>query len=294
MGTELFEQLPAEEVQEIAAVPSESGGLFARAKPQKKILRKEKARQFLCFSDSRSEAAFFATYMERTYQEFLRRRGIWHTAEKLRGRGISRIPVRDFVDELARYFEDNKSFADWDSGSVGHTAESRKNAWIAVLNEMHRARQSTSLVSMGCIAFAYRKNAELAEVIAGLGNGLPNADAAALLDLLAMDAVYFGALDAGKEMKLTEAEREYIFRSAYEKKLVMVKDASDSKKTNLNGWAGRKRTNGNGGFYLNSRIARLTAALGIFSGCQRFLYSSRRYGRREVLPLQKVRKDHAL
>lgn len=263
LGTELFEQLPAEEVQEIAAAPSESGGLFARAKPQKRILRKEKARQFLCFSDSRSEAAFFATYMERTYQEFLRRRGIWHTAEKLRSRGRSRVSVREFVDELARYFEDNKSFADWDSGSVGHTAESRKNAWIAVLNEMFNARRSTSLVSMGCIAFAYRKNGELADVIAGLGNGLPNADAAALLELLAMDAVYSGALDAGKEMKLTEAEREYIFFTPYEKKLVMVKDASDSKKTNLSGWAGRKRTNGNGGFYPNSRIARLTAALGI-------------------------------
>lgn len=263
LGTELFEQLPEEEVQEIPAAPSEKGGIFACAKPQKRILRKEKARQFLCFSDSRSEAAFFATYMERTYQEFLRRRGIWHTAEKLRSLGKSRVTVTEFVKELAPYFEVNGSFAEWNSDSIGHTAESRRNAWIAVLNEMFNARRSTSLVSMGCIAFAYRKNKGLTDAIAGLGNGLPNADAAALLELLAMDAVYSGALNAGKELDLTEAEREYIFFTPYEKKLVLVKDASNSKKNNLSGWAGRKRTNGDGGFYPNSRIARLTAALGI-------------------------------
>ena len=71
-------------------------------------------RQFLCFSDSRSEAAFFASYMERSYQEFLRRRGIWHIAEQYRAAGRTTVSVTEFVEELARYFEVNRSFTNWD------------------------------------------------------------------------------------------------------------------------------------------------------------------------------------
>ncbi|MCQ2448220.1 MAG: DEAD/DEAH box helicase, partial [Oscillibacter sp.] len=261
LGTELFEQLPAEDVKEVAVNQAGKGGLFARA--SKKIVRQERQRQFLCFSDSRSEAAFFATYMERSYQEFLRRRGIWHTTEQLVARGISRISVKEFVGELSRYFEDNRSFAEWDSGPVGHTAESRENAWVAILNEMFNARRATSLVSMGKLAFAYRKNEGLAEVISGIGNGLPITDAGALLEQLAMDAVFSGAINAGSELKLTDAEREYIFFSPYEKKLIKLKTGADSKKTNLSGWCGRIRTNGKGGYYPNTRISRLTGALSI-------------------------------
>ena len=263
LGTELYEQLPAEEVREVKQSTPASGktGLFGNR--SKRVTRLEKARQFLCFSDSRSEAAFFATYMERSYQEFLRRRGIWHTAELFASRGISSVPVKEFVSELARYFESNRCFAEWDSTDVGHAAESRKNAWIAILNEMFNARRSTSLVSMGRIAFSYRKNEGLAENITGLGNGLPLQDAEALLEQLSMDAVFLGAVNAGREQQLTEAEREYIFFSPYEKKLVKVKSASDSKQTNLSGWCGRVRTNGKGGYYPNSRISRLIKAFGI-------------------------------
>ncbi|CAN4036084.1 Putative regulatory protein EP146_15640, partial [Dysosmobacter welbionis] len=76
LGTELFEQLPSEEVTvtEASAVPAKRS-VFAKV-PQQRQIRKKLMRQFLCFSDSRSEAAFFASYMERSYQEFLRRRGI--------------------------------------------------------------------------------------------------------------------------------------------------------------------------------------------------------------------------
>lgn len=262
LGTELFEQLPDEEAKEIA-VPVGKTGLFAR--PGKKIVRQEKARQFLCFSDSRSEAAFFAVYMERSYKEFLRRRGIWHIAESFRNKGRNRVSVTDFADELARYFEANCSFAEWDSDKNNLTSESRKNAWIAIMNEMFNARRATSLVSLGRIAFAYRRNKDLADVIAGLGNGLPLADAEALLEQISMNGVFTGALNAGKEIRLTEAEREYIFFSPYEKKLIKVKTASDSKKTSLTGWCGRVRTNGKGGYYPNIGISRLTAALGITS-----------------------------
>lgn len=259
LATELFEQMPTETVTEVAgAKAAVGGGLFARA-VKKKIRRTENARQFLCFSDSRSEAAFFATYLERSYQEFLRRRGIWHTAERLRGRGETVVSVPDFVGELTRYFEEERCFAEWDAPERSVTSASMQNAWIAILNEMYNARRGTSLMTMGVLAFAYEPNREWYQDIADMYH-LPLSDAAALLELLTQDAVYSGALNAGKEHKLTAAEREYIFFAQAERKLVKVK-AGDNAKSYVSGWCGRKRTNGN--YYPNTRLARLTTALDI-------------------------------
>lgn len=264
LGTELFEQLPSEEVTvtEASAVPAKRS-VFAKV-PQQRQIRKKLMRQFLCFSDSRSEAAFFASYMERSYQEFLRRRGIWHVAEHFRSVGRGNVSVAEFVNELIRYFESNASFADWntpngqDPGLLA--AVSRSNAWVAILNEMFNARRSTSLVSMGVISFEFTKNDEAVEGFRDAYN-LETTDAKALLELLAQDAVFSGAIDAGRDYRLTNAEREYIFFSPIAKKLCLLRTADDAKRSWLSGWRGRKRSNGT--YYPNSRITRLVRALGI-------------------------------
>lgn len=264
LGTELFEQLPSEEitvVEPLASQPRRS--VFTKA-PQQRQIRKKQTRQFLCFSDSRSEAAFFASYMERSYQEFLRRRGIWHVAEKFRCTGRENVSVTEFVDELIRYYETNRSFASWDKSAEQDpgllTAESRSNAWVAILNEMFNARRSTSLVSMGVLSFEYRKN-EVAAVGFQEAFGLTASDARDLLESLTQDAVFTGAIDAGKEHTLSPAEREYIFFTPTAKKLSLLRTADDTKKTWIAGWRGRKRTNGT--YYPNTRINRLVQALGI-------------------------------
>lgn len=268
LGTELFEQLPNEEVT-ITSVLKENQNFSRRsifagtAQPQQ--IRKKLMRQFLCFSDSQSEAAFFASYMERSYDEFLRRRGIWHIAEKYRNSGIEKVSVFQFVDELSRYFENNRSFAEWDAGEnqdVGKlSAASRSNAWVAILNEMFNARRGTSLVSMGVLSFAYRRNAQVATAFQGDPYNLSPQDAIALLELLTQDAVFSGAIDAGKEYTLTAAEREYIFFTPSAKKLVLLRTGDSAKQSWISGWRGRKRPNGN--YYPNSRLVRLTRALGI-------------------------------
>ena len=263
LGTQLFEQLPSEELV-VTETTSALGrrNIFAPV-PQRRQIRKKTARQFLCFSDSRSEAAFFASYMERSYQEFLRRRGLWHIAEQFRAAGRSSVGMEEFIDELARWYEDKRCFVQWDaaeeqeSGSL--TAVSRRNAWIGVLNEMFSARRSTSLVSMGVLYFEYTRNDPVVENFQK-GFGLEPSDARALLELLAQDGVFSGALDT-KAVKLNEAEREYIFFSQHPKKLVKVRTASEAQKSLLSGWQGRTRTNGN--YYPNTRMTRLTRALGI-------------------------------
>ena len=261
LGTELFEQLPSEEI-----IVTESShaqmrqSVFAKA-PQPRQTRKKLMRQFLCFSDSRSEAAFFASYMDRSYHEFLRRRGIWHVAEKYRTNGRGSVSVTEFVQELARYFESKRSFAKWDAPvNEALTSVSRSNAWVAILNEMFNARRSTSLVSMGVLSFEFRKNYEAVPIFQK-AFGLEHSDASALLELLVQDAVFSGAIDAGSEYNLDDAEREYIFFTSNAKKLVLLRTAEHAQQSWISGWRGRKR--GNGTYYSNTRIMRLVRALSI-------------------------------
>ena len=264
LGTELFEQLPNEEI--IVSVGSGSQprkSVFTKT-PQQRSIRRKKMRQFLCFSDSRSEAAFFASYMERSYQEFLRRRGIWHIAEKYRSAGRDTVSVAEFVRELTRYFDGKRCFADWDTPEGQDpgllTAVSNSNAWIAILNEMFNARRGTSLVSMGVLSFEYQKNAEAAQSFQEAFRMTPS-DARSLLELLAQDVVFSGAVDAGKVYTLSPAEREYIFFSAIPKRTVLLKVGDQTKNTALAGWQARTRTNGT--YYPNKRLTLLTKSLGV-------------------------------
>lgn len=263
LGTQLFEQLPSEELVVIETTSAQGRRNIFAPVPQRRQIRKKTTRQFLCFSDSRSEAAFFATYMERFYQEFLRRRGLWHVAAQFRMAGRSSVGMEEFVDELARWYEDKRCFVQWDapeeqeSGSL--TAVSRRNAWVAILNEMFNARRSTSLVSMGVLYFEYVKNDAAVQGFQSAFD-LEREDARALLELLTQDGVFSGAV-ATKAFKLNEAEREYIFFSSTQKKLVKVRTAAEAKKSWLSGWQGRTRSNGT--FYPNSRMTRLVRVLGI-------------------------------
>lgn len=263
LGTQLYEQLPSEEVVVTETAPSPVRRSVFSSAPRQRQIRKKTTRQFLCFSDSRSEAAFFATYMERRYREFLRRRGLWHVSEQFRSRGRSSVGMAEFVDELARWYESKRCFVQWDaaeeseSGSL--TAVSRRNAWIAVLNEMFSARQSTSLVFMGVLYFEYIKNDDAVQGFQE-GFGLEPGDARALLELLAQDAVFTGAVNTKAE-RLTGAELEYIFYTPTPKKLVKVRTVQHAQHNWISGWQGRTRPNGS--FYPNSRMTRLTRALGL-------------------------------
>lgn len=256
LGTDLYEQLPEQEViQPAAPVKTSATGLFGARRPAKPVMR-ERVRQFLCFSDSRSEAAYFASYMGQSYEEFIRRRGIWHTAEKLRREGRLRVSMDEFIQNLTTYFETNRSFMEWDSKEKSAYTASKSNAWVAMLNELYNARRATSLMAMGVFSVRYRPNEYKAEGLAAK-YGLPVADAEALLELLVMDGVYTGAIDAGPDEPLSDAQREYIFFTPTKQKLVKLRNAGDA--SNNHGWCARSRTNGN--YYPNIRMNRLCNAL---------------------------------
>lgn len=64
LGTELFEQLPSKKMFSVEKNAAPAGiSRFGFAVPKPVVQTQEKTPQFLCFSDSRSEAAYFAVYM---------------------------------------------------------------------------------------------------------------------------------------------------------------------------------------------------------------------------------------
>ncbi|MFI3254696.1 MAG: DEAD/DEAH box helicase [Eubacteriales bacterium] len=268
LGTGLFELLPKEEVLDSSwtemeeILESENDPFTMVSEPV--IPKRAIMPQFLCFSDSRSEAAFFASYMERSYQEFLRRRGIWHVAESLRDEGKTIVDMEFFVTKLEKYFVNHKTFLEWTPSGSGNAdvlkAKSREQAWAGILNEMYNARRSTSLVSLGLLSFEYEKNESQ---VAGFQKmySLEKKEARALLELLVQDIVYAGAIHPmGKEM-LSESEHEYIFFTKRPKKVVLLKEGETHSKNYISGWLARKRTNGN--FFTNSRLSRLVRDLGL-------------------------------
>lgn len=266
LATELFEQLPESETVLKSSNQEEehTGGLFSMAvASQSSVEIVRRKRQFLSFSDSRSEAAFFACYMTSYYKEFLRRRGIWHVIKENRDE-ISRHPweVSTLVDELTSYFDTNRSFAEpGDTGSENLTAVSRRQAWIAVLNEMVNARRSTSLVSLGILDFSYKGNLpQLMEAVANKYHQSVD-DVTALFDLLVKDIVDNGALE-GEGASLTDEDREYIYYAAKPRRIVKCKQTeAEGSKAYVSGWIPKIRSNGN--YYRNGRVERVKKVLGI-------------------------------
>lgn len=218
----------------------------------------EKTRQFLCFSDSRGDAAFFAPYMERTYKDFLRRRGIWYVAEQHREE-LHSEPWRlgTFADELARYFDVNKTFAVLGKNET-LTPISRRNAWIALISEMYAARRPSSLSSLGAVSIMPTCNAKFAPAFAEK-YGLGVDEVKALLNLLLMDVVFHGAIQEPSRNPLDGEDLEMIFYSSARKTLARCKTGKET--TNVMGWL--PRTQKNGRFYTNGRLRRIVAALNV-------------------------------
>lgn len=220
LATELFEQLPDSKITTEKA-PAINDDLFSVVDTSPITHKERLTRQFLCFSDSRRDAAFFAPYLESSYAEMLRRRGVWKIAEELKNDGIDTITVPEFAQRLRKRFAQEVSFS---------AAETESNAWVALLNEMVRTNSSTGLVSFGKIAFTYKTNDALAEKMAQMSNGQLTVDEAhAFLDLLVMDLVQNGSIDCGDSYKLTDEERQYLFYTAFSKWAIKQGEKGNSK-----------------------------------------------------------------
>lgn len=140
VGTALFEAIPSQSERITVHYEEDESGFGFEDETEEKIIVNE-AKQFIAFSDSRQAAAYYATYMDRTYKSILYKRLIVECLERnsrLEGRSLKFL-----VNDLTSAFERYHIF----DGST----DVKKEAWMAVLGELIDNNGNTSLSKMGFI-----------------------------------------------------------------------------------------------------------------------------------------------
>ena len=261
LATALYEELP-ELYFEKTITPKTTSNLFLRAMSSGKKELRSRCRQFLVFSDSRQEAAKFACYLGKSYEEFLRRRGICHIVKEHRYMIVNKtITVSGFVDKLTSYFTNKRSFAQSYADYSDLTIQSNRNAWVAMLNELARANSSTSLTALGVLHFEYIGNEPLIEPLASQYH-VDDSTAKALLDLLAFEVVKAGAICADNDTDINDNDREYIFYTPSQKFITKLQ-SPDRKISTITNWMPRTKNGNPDDFYMSNRLYFVIKALGV-------------------------------
>lgn len=244
LATALFEELP------VKAIKDYDGDVE---------VERQGGKQFLAFSDSRSDAAFFASYLDKSYKEFLRRRGVVHLiVENKQGFINQPVTVDEFINKLSKLFIENGSFKEklsYDTFSHYLKELSLRNAWIAVMNELVGARRPSSLTNLGYIKFEYAGNdKQTIDFMLKKYSNIDYSTMKSLLDELAMSFAYFGAIETADKniSKIIEPEdKRYVFYTEKPKFLVKQKN---NETNNYNGsWMARNRPGKENEFYNSAK-----------------------------------------
>ncbi|MFA5541357.1 MAG: DEAD/DEAH box helicase [Bacteroidales bacterium] len=226
IATSLYEQIPEYTFSlEEKADSLKKKNMFLQNNEKKKIKSKTGS-QFLVFSDSRQGAAKFACFLGDSYKEFLRRRGIWNVVNqeenKFRNDGIV---VSEFVHLLDNYFSSLRLFRKSNSDNADSLiVENRRNAWVAVLNEMYNCNRDTSLVSLGKISFEYLGNNNNIINVVMNNYKLSKEEARNFLNYLAFEVVRSASIVTDNETDINDSDRAYLYFTPTQKVITKYKD----------------------------------------------------------------------
>lgn len=213
LATSLFEQLPIKSISKEDDAGNEQ--LFDAGK------------QFLSFSDSRSEAAFFASYLDKTYEYMLAKRGLITILENNKKKIVNSdqndYTLDEFASKLSKLFKDNQTYNE-DLLKEANPRElskiSLKAAWTIILKELISCKRNNSLQSLGFLSFRYIGNSP--SIVKHYKDTylpeLSDEEVKSFLDELAMTFAYFGAIVLPEdEIEFTDDDRRNIFWSSYKK-----------------------------------------------------------------------------
>ncbi len=227
VATALYEQIPEYKYHVETGNDEDSVVNPFLQKSDKKKSKSKTGSQFLIFSDSRQGAAKFACFLNDSYKEFLRRRGIWNLITQEEDNYKEGISISDFVSILKNYFSGLNLFRKSNSDDIEtSTVENNRNAWIAVLNELFNSRRRTSLVSLGKISFEYLGNDWKTIQVMTENYNLTEKDAKNFLNFLVFEIVRSAAIRTDKISDIDASDREYLFFTPYPKVITKNKDKS--------------------------------------------------------------------
>lgn len=146
IGSSLYEQMPSKKMPKTEFVPA-MGGIHKRTTTKL-------SKQLLVFSDSRQDAAFFAPYLQRTYENIMRRRLILLSAKELASENkhfaLDGIDLVSLADRVGRKFEIDLRIPSQDAS---------REAWKSLFYEIQTGDRN-GLTNMGLIEFAIQSNME--------------------------------------------------------------------------------------------------------------------------------------
>ena len=214
LATALFEELPIKSVK--VEVESPIPGAPTEERTQ------TAGKQFLAFSDSRAEAAYFASYLDKRYQTLMSKRLLVELLNNSQKELLDEEYLDEvwnlniFADKLSKLLHKNLTYLDdllTEPNKPEHKAKCIENAWLTILKELVTCKRSGSLQSLGFLKFEYLGNND--KIVNYFKQtyfpSLKDSDVKALLDELAMSFAYFGAVVPDSyELKL-ETRKEVFF-----------------------------------------------------------------------------------
>lgn len=149
IGTALFEELPSYEISINTSRNDDCYGFgFTDSDTEESI---NKAKQFIAFSDSRQAAAYYASYMDKSYRNILYKRMIVDVLRK--NKDVQGMHMSNIVSCLTSEFEK------YDVCNKGDYV--KKEAWKAILNELIDNSGNTSLTEMGLIGIGINNKVKI-------------------------------------------------------------------------------------------------------------------------------------
>lgn len=148
LGTALFEALPSQRVVKEKIESPDDDFMFDDDDDEDVYteLAEECAKQFIAFSDSRQAAAFYASYLQKTYTTILYRRLILEALKEEAFLGN----INQFAGVLQAQFEKYHVLQDGELSP-------EKESWKAILNEMVNSYSPNALQNLGFYEFTVER-----------------------------------------------------------------------------------------------------------------------------------------
>lgn len=151
IGSGLYEELPSSKVHVVENTYDYDNDFFGTSSSGsftiKNVIEDRVGKQLLVFSDSRQEAAYFASYLNFTYNNMLRKRLLIEALKELgKYSDETGISINATAQRLATIFEQNK---------ITEPEISLKEAWKTILYEIS-SNDRNSLENLGLVSFEYQ------------------------------------------------------------------------------------------------------------------------------------------